>query len=309
MNTPANRPQRAAASARPVLIGGDGRSGTTLLSVVLDSHPDLAVGPELHFSGPPNLGPYLLRGLELIARGDPRLTEKGIKLCPEWKSALRFTRRAERFGVDQTTLTSLVQRAIRDTASDLETFPDRCELITLMGQHIADRKGASRWGMKLMRAIKNLPKHASVWPEAHFIHIVRDGRDVAASQILEHSSWGYGSVDDAAERWNELVLKVHGYVSSHRLIELRYEDLVAEPRSTLERLVHFLDVSWSDDLLRHHEAQHAVMGATVVHPSKAAISRPINSGATKRYLRDLTPEQVAAFDERAADALALHGYR
>ncbi|WP_208640020.1 sulfotransferase [Lonsdalea britannica] len=47
-------------TTNPVLLGGENRSGTTLLSVILDSHPDLVVGPELDFTEPVNLGPHIL---------------------------------------------------------------------------------------------------------------------------------------------------------------------------------------------------------------------------------------------------------
>jgi hypothetical protein len=54
----------------PILIGGENRSGTTLASVVLDSHPDLVVGPELDFVEPENLGPYVLESCDLLLAGD-----------------------------------------------------------------------------------------------------------------------------------------------------------------------------------------------------------------------------------------------
>ncbi|XSC42237.1 sulfotransferase [Bradyrhizobium sp. RDT10] len=58
----------------PVLLGGDNRSGTTLLSVVLDSHPDLVIGPEIDFLEPPNLGPHILRAIDLLDARDPKVT-------------------------------------------------------------------------------------------------------------------------------------------------------------------------------------------------------------------------------------------
>ncbi len=68
-----------------VLLGGENRSGTTLLSEVLDSHPDLVVGPELDFTEPPDLGSHILRACELLALADPRVLGPGTDTAvPLW---------------------------------------------------------------------------------------------------------------------------------------------------------------------------------------------------------------------------------
>ncbi|MGY4601288.1 hypothetical protein ACVWXL_009034 [Bradyrhizobium sp. GM22.5] len=84
-------PEAAAFSTSPVLLGGDNRSGTTLLSVVLDSHRDLVVGPEIDFLEPPNLGPHVLDATDLLAANDPRVT--GIvksAIDPFWYDGAHF---------------------------------------------------------------------------------------------------------------------------------------------------------------------------------------------------------------------------
>src|SRR5436309_3410290 len=59
-------------TSSPVFIGGENRSGTTLLCVILDSHPALVCGPELDFLDPENLGPHVLACCDLLAAADPR---------------------------------------------------------------------------------------------------------------------------------------------------------------------------------------------------------------------------------------------
>jgi Sulfotransferase family len=56
----------------PIFVGGDGRSGTTLLSLILDSNSELVVGPELHFRGPANLGASCVEACDLLINSDPR---------------------------------------------------------------------------------------------------------------------------------------------------------------------------------------------------------------------------------------------
>ena len=72
-------------------------------------------------------------------------------------------------------------------------------LIEKFGMILANRDSKKRWGMKIMREIRNPKRYAEVWNAAQFIHIIRDGRDVASSQLMGHGSWGYGDVEEAAK--------------------------------------------------------------------------------------------------------------
>lgn len=295
-------------TSSPIFVGGDGRSGTTLVSTILDTHPGLAVGPELYFTGAPNLGPFMLDAIRRIQQGDPDLTEDGIRKFPELKPALRFPRRVQRFGVDLDALSGLIAEASRLSDSHLETFPQRCVLVELLGQHIAAKKGASRWGMKIMRSLKRLPMYSKVWPSAQFIHVVRDGRDVAASQVLDHPTWGYRSVPEAAQKWSSLVTAIHGMREEASLYELRYEDLVSTPEEVLRSLTAFLRVDWHDSLLRHSEYRHEISRSAIRHPSKEAVREPINTRAIGRYRSDLSAEEISVFHQLAEDAMTTYGY-
>ena len=177
-----------------------------------------------------------------------------------------------------------------------------------MGVLLAKRQGKSIWGMKIMREIKNMPRYASVWPNAKFIHIVRDGRDVAASQVLEHSSWGYKDIDSAAEKWASLLKKVRSFTKVHDVIEIRYEDLIRSPEMTLRNLFSFLGVSWDDSVLNHQNVEHSMFNSGKSHPSFDAIKKPLNNNAVGRYKRDLSEEQLISFNNIASEELMLRGY-
>ena len=74
----------------PIFIGGDGRSGTTLLNVILDSHPTLSVAPEYHFNGGSDLGATALQAVRIKQSGG--LLEGGIRAVdtPEWKPSINL---------------------------------------------------------------------------------------------------------------------------------------------------------------------------------------------------------------------------
>ena len=295
--------------SHPIFIGGDGRSGTTLLSVILDSHPVLRVGPELHFRGPPNLGPYILRCLGI--REGCSSTEEWVahKKDKELYTGVHFVNRCHRFGIEPRELRGFVEQAMHACSSDLESFEDRCALIEILGECTRRRSDASRWGIKIMREIRVLDWYAKVWPKAQFVHIIRDGRDVASSQMTEHASWGYEDIEQAAVKWVELIRRVRRSTNAERIYELRYEDLVCEPLPTLRQLVDFLKVSWNEEMLRHQSQELPLFRNPYDHPSIDTVVRPINSSAVGRYRRDLSSKQIEAFEEIAGDSLRELGYK
>lgn len=295
-------------SGRPIFIGGDGRSGTTLLNVVLDSHPLLAVGPELHFAGPVNLGPYILHCCDLIERKDPRTIGKALAENPDIKPGVQCVRRIQRAGFEIDDLKRLIPEAMQRTKSDLESFADRSVLVDLLGRLACERDGKSRYGFKIMREIRNVAKYAEVWPEAQFVHIIRDGRDVAASQMLEHGSWGYGDIEIAAKGWVSVIEEARASALGLSYHEIRYEDLVQDPEPALRALLSFLDVPWHDAVLRHEQEDHAFFHTHVRHPSRDAAKKPINTQAVGRFRNDLTPEQIAGFEAIALPKLRELGY-
>ena len=101
-----------------------------------------------------------------------------------------------------------------------------------------------------------LPFIRRYFPRARFVHMVRDGRDVACS--LRRQPWmkeRYRLAPDAAARcaayWHDRAKMGHkAQQNGLASIEIRYEDLVLQPEPTLRRLFDFLDVAWDDRVLR-----------------------------------------------------------
>lgn len=291
----------------PFFIGGDGRSGTTLLAMVLDAHPNVTVSPEIHFHLPPDLGPSVLRCLELLERNDPRAGSVGMQEHPEIKLGVQFVRRCDRAGVPPDALRALVEATQQETGTDLRAFPDRCRLVDRIGGYVLARDGTQRWGLKVMKRIRQAPDFLEIWPDARFLHIVRDGRDVAASQIRDHA-WGYSDITEAARGWRDLIQTVHGFEGGPPVHELRYEDLVGTPRRTLQAVVDFLALPWHGALLRHAEATHVLASSSVHHDSAQAALSPINTRAVGRFRNDLTRGERDTFAREAGDTLTALDY-
>ncbi len=86
-------------------------------------------------------------------------------------------------------------------------------------------------------------------PEARFVHLIRDGRDVALSQVAVH--FGPSTVEAAAEKWRAEITKARrqGPKLPHYL-EVRYEELIADPEPVLRRICDATELEWDDAMLR-----------------------------------------------------------
>lgn len=284
----------------PFIVGSP-RSGTTLLRLMLDSHPELAIPPETGF---------------LPAVRD--LKERG--------EALR-----ERFFEAIVTFPANAP-AWDDFQISAETFQARLAAVRpftaasgvrLFYRMYAARFGKPRWGDKTPLYSHHLRAIQEMLPEARFIHLVRDGRDAAVS-LREH--WFSPGRDIAVQatfwRDNLLAARREGAACRH-FLEVRFEDLVRNPEAVLREICDFISLDFRPEMLRHderasrrleeHGARYAADGSLVVsrddrREQQAQSSRrpdPDRIGAWKLLL---SPEECRCFGEIAGDLLAAYGY-
>lgn len=291
----------------PIFIGGEGRSGTTMLSLMLNSHSNIAHGPELHFRGPENLGSYILE----------MLSEREGASDDQWESyrndpitypGFHFINRCHRCGIDSQTLRTLVCKSVELTDSNLELFSDRCDLIERIGTQMRDRKKCDYWGIKLMRDIRILDQFQKFWPRAVFIHLIRDGRDVAASQMRDHSKWGYEDIERAALSWSEIILKVRSFEPDPMIIELRYEDVVLDAQNTMKDLFVQLEIPWEDPVLSHELQEHSLYKNPYNHPSIDSVSKPLNASSIGRWKTELAKTHTQQWESIAGTLREELGY-
>jgi Sulfotransferase family len=277
-------------------IVGVSRSGTTLLRLMLDAHPQLAIPPETHFI------PELVEACERGAG-----PEQAVEL-------LTGHRRWPDFRLDRDELLRRLRALDPFTASDA--------LRAFYGCY-ADRAGKPRWGDKTPHYTRRMPLIARVLPEARFIHLIRDGRDVALSFMEVH--FGPADVRSAAERWTRWVAKArrHGQRVDHYL-ELRYEDLVQDAEGVLTRVCDFIELPWDAAMLEYHARAPGrieeivrdfdrrrggpAIPAEVRARQHRHVSQPLREDRVARWRRDMSPADQAAFESVAGELLAELGY-
>ena len=111
----------------------------------------------------------------------------------------------------------------------------------------AAHEGKPRWGDKSPPYTWKAKRIQRALPEAHFIHLIRDGRDVALS--LSEVSWGPGDVQAAAAKWVDELSRARasarGGSRPAPTWSFAIEDLVADPEPLLRRIADFVDLPWS----------------------------------------------------------------
>ncbi len=142
--------------------------------------------------------------------------------------------------------------AFRSALDELDPFA-LADAVRTFYRHYAARFGKPRWGDKTPPYRARVIGIAGLLPEAHLIHLVRDGRDVALSN---RGLWfGPGEdVEAAATFWTDEVRRVRAdaeLVDHH--LEIRYEDLVTDPEGTLREVCAFLALPFDTRMLAHHE--------------------------------------------------------
>ena len=128
------------------------------------------------------------------------------------------------------------------------------DVIRCLNASYARSRGKTRYGNKTPKHVLHMPEIAELFPEARFVHIVRDGRDVALSYLSK--DFGPSDVRSAADVWRARVERGRAdgaRLGERRYAELRYEDLLTDPEAELRTICAFLDLPFDDAMLRYHE--------------------------------------------------------
>ncbi len=283
-------PPRGAEPA--IFIVGVARSGTTLLRLMLDAHPELAIPPETHF---------IPKVIAAVAEGRSPLEEMtGHRRWPD-------------FGLDPVELALRLDSHRSLTAGDA--------LREFYGLYTS-KHGKSRWGDKSTNYIRKMKPISRILPEARFVHLIRDGRDVALSQVAVH--FGPATVEAAAEKWRAEITKARrqGPKVPHYQ-EIRYEDLIADPEPVLREICEATELGWDDAMLDYQDRASEriaeivrdfdrpagdAVPADVRAAHQSNVSNPLQSDRAARWRTEMPAADVAAFERVAGGVLDELGY-
>jgi len=267
----------------PFIVGCE-RSGTTLLRLMLDAHPALAIPPESYFVIRLHRNRSRIEGPGGAIDRDRLLRELSES---EWFRRWELPEAA-------------VHLALQAPTPDGLDFAEAMRRV--FGAYAA-RRGKPRYGDKTPAYVLRIRALAGLFPESRFVHLIRDGRDVALS--LAEMPWGPGDRVDSALHWRDRVrrgMAAGRSLGPNRYLELRYERLVAEPAATLRDVAGFLKLEFDQAMLRHHESATPPEGA--IHQRSAEPPVP----GVRDWRRDMPAGELEAVEAVAGDLLSELGY-
>lgn len=267
---------------RPVLVGGCSRSGTTLLGAMLGAAPGHLTVPEAEFkwglfaAGAVHDGDRVdLAGARAVLGADPKFALWDVPLPPTVPG--------------------------RQTVAYADLMAD------LVASHAAarGRSAEAAWVDHTPGNIRFVATLARALPGARFVHIVRDGRAVAASVLP--LDWGPNTAVEAARHWGLQVaagLAAAAAYGPDVVHTVRFEDLVGDPRRTLEGVCDFAGLDFHPGML---EPRAYRVPAYTARQHRLVGERPDPSRA-QAWRQQLRPSQVRAFERLTGELLDCLGY-
>ncbi len=274
-----------------VFIVGCQRSGTTLLQRVLNAHPQLAITPESNW-------------IPRLAAKRWALTEDGL-VTSKLISRLLAHRKFARLRLNEKQILAITREERRVSYSFLVS-----QIFDLYGE----MQGKPLVGDKTPAYVRSIDILHRFWPSARFVHVIRDGRNVALS-LLEWPkvhpkpgnfvTWNEDPLSTAALWWD---LNVSRGREARKLLgpelyyEVRYESLVENPREECAALCAFLHLPFDDCMLEFYAVREGDPGL-----EKKCAGLPITPGL-RNWRSQMTPDQIESFEAIAGELLEDLGY-
>lgn len=294
-----------------VLLGGQPRSGTTLLSSILRSTAGHLQGFEIHMRKP-----SFVVGLE--GRYTRRIFEQ-IGLPPaEYDAVLEQT--------DTSTMNlgawvgpkeevSAEPLSGRETNNFQQELHARGELVTRLMRRTAELHGLTTWGFKVLGDIIYADCYTAVWPNCKWLLLIRDPRDQAMSIMklneqreARNQPVFYDTCSDAVRGWRDTIIEARRVLRKNNLsfLELRYEDLVVKTDETVDQLSSFLGLDVKSGL--DFNRRDFVETHTQRFRHHDNLKNPINAGSVGKWKSAMDERERDVFVEEAGDLMSQLGY-
>jgi hypothetical protein len=273
-----------------------------MLRLMLDAHPEMAIPSETYFV------------TNLIEAAD------GGAGPDQLANVLVTHRRWGDLGIDEGELRSRLTAIGRPTGGDA---------VRTAFELYAEGRGKPRWGDKTPAYLTNIRDIHRALPEARFIHIIRDGRDVALSVLrmpeADRPMRRPDSVGLVATRWSRRIARAREQSEAlPHYLEIRYEDLVRDPEEALRRACELIELPFEAAMLEFHSRagerlaeMDRDLAARDELPAQSAEGRlaphalastPPSSRRIGVWRDEMTPEQVAEFEAEGGEMLRELGY-
>lgn len=285
-------------TTKPVFIIGNPRSGTTLLRLILNAHSKFVVPPEAGFAF------WLYQKYREFSYTDLK----------SFLEEMKETKKIRNWNLDWNRL--------EDYLNDVKPH-NYGELIDHIYKFYAQstRKKVYRWGDKNNFYLDHIDEIKEVFPNAYFIHIVRDGRNVACSykklnkkQIISEDAPNLpDKIESIANEWKSNIQKIRKSFKKfdyQDVLEIRLEDLTTNPEEVIRNTVDFIGEDFESAMLEYHKT--STNNQTIPEDYlqwKKKNTLPIQDEPADKYKMELTKDQIAKFNFLCGDLLVSYGYK
>jgi hypothetical protein len=277
-------------------VCGVTRSGTTLIRLMLDAHPELAIPGETHWV------PKLIKAAERAKQSQE-----------DYGDLIIDHKRWGDFHLDADELRERIRQVDPPNAADV---------IRAFYLLYAEREGKTRYGDKTPGYVQEMPRIQRVLPEARFVHIIRDGRDVALSHL--RMNWGPETYAESARLWRNRIRKARKQAPKiEHYMELQFEHLISDTEGVLRRVCDFVELGFDPAMLDYHERAEGRLAEKArelprknrpPQPAEARLEshrlakEPPRSDRVGMWRERMSPEEVAEYEAVAGDMLVALGY-
>jgi hypothetical protein len=266
----------------PLFVLGVSRSGTTILRVILDRSPGIAIPDETFFI--------------------PQLAHRhrGVVDPVEFLDDLRRLPRLAAWDVPAA-----------DLAERLRPGMTIGQALDAVFSAYAAKHGKARWGEKTPMYMRHLGLIERLFPDAQYVHLIRDGRDAALAFLdmpegVVTRTWAHPrSPAGFACEWRTEVLRARELgrrLGPSRYLEIRYEDLVADTEAVVRSVCSFAGLPFEPEML-----DYTGVVDVSAKPHHQRLLQPPTRGV-RDWRTQMSRDDALAFEAVAGDLLADLGY-
>jgi len=273
------------AISTPFFIIGSDRSGTTMLRLMLNEHPELHIPRETWF---------IIDLMDALPINIPLNNNQK-------KIAFKIITQHERWPDLE-----IPNQQLKNIIDELEE-PRLRTILEKIYQILAEREGKKRWGDKTPEYIKEINRLHILFPDAKFVHVIRDGRDVCISLLSKR--WRGTMVPNIARYWSEYVgsgVKAGRSLPKDKYLEVTYESIVMNTEEMLKKICKFLEIEFRSVMLNFYKNAEKNIAAWEKEHHQKTMRAPKRDDLF-RWQKEASSLQIIAFEAIAGKTMDLVG--
>lgn len=281
---------------QPIFIIGNPRSGTSLLRIMLHNHSQIGIPPESHF--------FLWL--------EEKYQNWSLNQLESYLTDLYNSTKFETWQINKTDLKSFI----------LEYEPQSYAQLNSLVYYFYSReknKHIQYWGDKNKLWKEKLTTTLNYYPNARYIHLIRDGRDVACSfrelgakkMESRYAPKLPTDISQIAEKWHTNISTIYNFqkrLNPQNTITIRYEDLLMNTESELKKICTFLKINFESNMLLFYLNKKEEIEPTEFYQWKEKLTSPPDVNNIGKYKEQLTKEEIEIFDSIAKNELKTFNY-